>query len=202
MRPAGEARGARVLAVWVSRVFHPFVVPVLVLFLAQHLSGVPPSAALGWTALAVAALILPVLAFVLLRIRAGRYEDVDVSVREDRHLLYGLAGACFLLLIVLLIVFDAPWVVQETLRAALFAFGVAAVLNQTVGKVSLHMLAMGGCAAVLAFASAPLAVVLGLLGLLVGWSRLYLTRHTALEVVLGWGVGLLCFASWLLAGRA
>ncbi len=181
-----------------SKVFHPFVVPVLVLFWAQRLSGVPPSAALGWTALTVAVLILPVLVLVLLRVRAGRYEDVGVSVREDRHLLYVLAGACFLLLIILLIIFDAPGVVRETLQAALFAFGVAAVLNRAIGKVSLHMLAMGGCAAVFAFTSAPLAVVLGLLSLPVGWSRLYLTRHTVLEVVLGWSVGFLCFTCWLL----
>ena len=197
MRPLGEARGIRTLAVWISRVFHPFIISTLVLFLAQVLSGITALEALGWTGLTIAVLILPVLTFVLFRTRTGRYEDVDVSVREDRYLLYGLAGTCFVLLIALLSVFDAPKIVQETLRAALFAFVIAAVLNRFVGKVSLHMLAMGGSAAVMAFVSLPLAVILGLFGFVVGWSRLYLTRHTVAEVTLGWIIGIACFGAWL-----
>lgn len=118
-------------------------------------------------------------------------------MREDRYLLYGLAGICCVLLTILLAVLNAPEMVQETLHAALFAFVVAAVLNRFVGKVSLHMLVMGGSAAVLAFVSVPLAVLLGLLGLLVGWSQLYLTRHVFYELILGWSVGLACLGSWL-----
>ena len=198
MQPLGKTRGITALAVWVSRVLHPFIVSTLVLFLAQVLSSVTTLEAFGWTGLTVAVLILPVLLFVLVRIRTGRYEDVDVSVRKDRYLLYGVAGVCFVLVIILLAVLGAPKVARETLQAALFAFVVAAVLNRFVGKVSLHMLAMGGSAAVLAFVSVPLAVILGLLALPVGWSRLYLTRHTLFEVALGWMVGILGFGLWLL----
>ncbi len=196
MQPLSEARGITTLAVWVSRVFHPFVISTLVLFLTQVLSAVTIPEALGWTVLTVAVLILPILLFVLLRVRSGCYADIDVSVREDRVLLYGLAGACSVLLIILLAVFDAPRIVQATLRAALFAFGVAAVLNRFVGKISLHMLAMGGCMAVLSFVSLPTGITLGLFSLPLGWSRLYLTRHTFMEVLVGWLVGVICFGSW------
>lgn len=201
MQPPVEARVATTLAVWVSRVFHPFIVSTPILFLAQVFSGVTALEAFGWTGLSVAVLILPTLLFVLVGIRTGRYKDIDVSVREDRHLLYGIAGVCFVLVIILLAVLGAPEITRETLQAALCAFVVAAVLNRFVGKVSLHMLVMGGSTAVLAFVLVPLAVGLGLLGLPVGWSRLHLTRHTLFETVLGWAVGFICFAAWLLIAR-
>ena len=197
-----KAQGVTTLAIWLSRVFHPFVSSTLVMFLAQHSSGTGLQAALSWTGLIIAILIFPVLTFVLLRVRLGRYEDIDVSVREDRYALYALAGVCFILLIALLGFLEAPSIVQGTLQAALFAFAIAAILNRFVGKVSLHMLALGGCAAVLSSVSAPVGAIVVFLGLPVGWSRLYLKRHTLFEILLGWLIGLVGFSVWLLIVRS
>ena len=197
----GKAQWVRPLAVWISRLFHPFISSTLALLSAQLFSGVQLQLALAWTGLTIAVLILPVLTFVLFKVKTGRYDDIDVSVREDRYVLYTLAGVCFILLIALLSFLNAPGIVQNTLRAALFAFTIAAVLNRFVGKVSLHMLALGGCAAVFFFVSVPIGVFVALLGLPVAWSRLYLKRHTMLETVLGWSIGFVGFSIWLLIVR-
>lgn len=184
-------------AVWLSLLFHPFVISVLVLFLVQLLSGYPVVVALGWTALSFAIVILPLLTFLLIRVRAGRYQDMDVSIREDRHLLYGFSGISFILLIALLALLQAPLIVQRSLQAALLAVALGAVINRLATKLSLHALAMAGSSSIL-FSVSPLAgLILGVISLLVGWSRIYLRRHTLLEVVLGWLVGILAVATWL-----
>ena len=186
-------------AVWLSRVFHPFVISVGVLFVAQLFQGYTWLSAAAWTALCFLVVIAPVLLFILLRVRSGRYQDADVSIREDRYLLYGLAGGCFILLVALLALLQAPAIVQQTLQAALFAIAVGAILNRFVNKLSLHTLTVAGCAAVLLFVRPSAGIVLGLISLLVGWSRLYLSRHTLAEVIGGWFVGVLCVAIWFLA---
>jgi membrane-associated phospholipid phosphatase len=186
-----------VFAAWISRVFHPFVISPIMLMTIQLLTGHALVESIGWTVFTIIVLILPTLLFVIHHVRRGRYEDIDVSLRQDRYLLYGLAGGCFLLLIALLWLLAAPTLVQVTLQAALVAFIIAALLNRFVGKVSLHMLAIGGCTALLYLISWPLAVVMATMSLLVGWSRLYLTRHTLPEIVLGWLVGGISFLSWI-----
>ena len=185
-------------AVWLSRVFHPFIISVGMLFVAQLFQGYAWFGAAAWTALCFMVVIAPVLLFILLRVRSGRYRDADVSVREDRSLLYGLAGGCFILLVALLASLRAPDIVQRTLQAALFAIAVGALFNRYVNKLSLHTLTVAGCAAVLIFVRPSAGTVLGLASLLVGWSRVYLTRHTLAEVFWGWIVGVLCVSIWFL----
>jgi len=60
------------VAVWVSRLFHPFVVPVPTLVVALRLLGLGWREALAWTALCVAVAILPPTALLVAqRMRRG-----------------------------------------------------------------------------------------------------------------------------------
>ena len=186
------------LATLLSRAFHPFIVSVFVLFLAQLLTNYSAVEAALWTLLSFTIVVLPSLVFILVRVRQGRYKDIDVSVREDRYLLYGLAGLCFILLIVLLALLQAPAIVQRTLQAALLAFAVSALVNRFVNKLSLHSLAMAGCSTVLLFVSPLVSVAFSIITLFVGWARLHLTRHTLAEVLGGWVIGAGCVGTWLL----
>ena len=187
----------RLGAVWLSRIFHPFIISVFVLFLIQILSGYPAMASAGWTVLSFALVILPILIFLLLRVRAGRYEDIDVSIREDRYVFYFFGASCFVLLLVLLFTVQAPPIVQRSLQAALLALMAGAVMNRLVNKLSLHALTMAGSSTILFFVSPIAGIVLGLIGLFVGWSRVHLTRHTSAEVIWGWILGVVIFALWL-----
>ena len=186
-------------AVWLSRVFHPFIVSVIVLFAVQRLAGYSLLVAAAWTALCFAGVIAPVLLFIVLRVRSGRYQDADVSIREDRYTLYIVAGCCFVLLVALLAILQAPAIVQGTLQAALFAIAVGALFNRLINKLSLHVPTVAGCATVLTLVRPSAGLALGFVALLVGWSRLYLSRHTLPEVVWGGLVGVLCVLTWFLA---
>jgi membrane-associated phospholipid phosphatase len=145
--------------------------------------------------------ILPSLIFILVRVKSGRYQDIDVSIRNDRYILYLLGGSCLILMIILLIVFQAPAIAQRTLQAGLLSIIVGSVFNRFVNKLSLHVLTVAGCAVVLFLVSPIAGVALGLVSILVAWSRVYLTRHTIPEVVWGWVVGVICTIVWLLISR-
>jgi membrane-associated phospholipid phosphatase len=188
-------------ATWLSRVFHPFIVSVVTLWLAMILSDYGWTQSTLWTLLSFAIIILPTLIFILIRVKRGRYQDIDVSIRDDRYVLYLLGGSCLVLMIVLLAVFQAPAIAQRTLQAGFLSIHVGSIFNRFVNKLSLHVLTVAGCAIVLFLVSPIAGVALGLISVLVAWSRVYLQRHTLPEVIWGWVVGVLCTILWLLISR-
>jgi membrane-associated phospholipid phosphatase len=188
-------------ATWLSRAFHPFIVSVVTLWLAQLLSGYGWLESTLWTSLTFLIVILPSLIFILVKVRSGCYQDIDVSIRKDRYTLYALGGSCLILTIGLLALLQAPAIAQRTLQAGFLSVLVGSVFNRFVNKLSLHVLTVAGCAVVLYFVSPVAGIMLGLISLLVAWSRVYLTRHTLPEVVWGWMVGVVCTIIWLLVSR-
>lgn len=180
---------ATVTAAWLSRLFHPFVISPLVLFGAQASAGASLFSAATWTALAFALVIVPVLVYVLLGVYRGRYQDVDVSLRLDRHNLYRFAAFCFVLSTILLAAVGAPYLVLLTLASALVAVSIGSLFNRFVAKVSLHILTLAGCVAVLLFVAPFGALALACTGIPLSWARVYLGRHSLAEVFWGWAIG-------------
>jgi len=179
------------LAVWVSRLFHPFVVPVPTLVVALRLLGAGWREALGWTALCVAVAIVPPTALLVAqRIRRGD-GDWYVTVREERRTLYALGGACLVALLVLLRVTGAPAVLVACLVASIVANAIGALLNR-VTKVSVHAGSAAGCATLLGWLAPAAAPVLAAAVALVGWARLRLGHHMPAQVALGAGITAAC----------
>lgn len=190
------------VAVWVSRLFHPFVVPVPTLVVALRLLGVGWREAFGWTALCVGvAIVPPTVLLVAQRIRRGD-GDWYVTVREERRTLYALGGACLVVLLALLYTRDAPRVLIACLVAAIVANAIGAALNR-VTKVSVHAGSAAGCATLLAWLAPATAPLLAAAVALVAWARLRLGHHTPLQVLLGAGITAACIGAALAwAGRA
>jgi membrane-associated phospholipid phosphatase len=180
------------LALWLSRVFHPFVITIPTLALALLLTGSTWHESLLWTSVAVAIVTLPLALWVAVNVRRGRYSDSFVTIREQRRSLYLLAGICFIALTVVLSVTRAPIIALACLYAAVGANTIAAVVNRYVTKVSLHATATAGCAAVLFSLSAPIGAVLWLITLAVGWARVRLAHHTIGQILVGWGIATAC----------
>lgn len=179
------------LAVWVSRVFHPFVVPVPTLLVALRLLGVGWREAFAWTALCIAvAIVPPTVLLVAQRVRRGD-GDWYVTVREERRSLYALGGACLVALLALLWAGGAPRVLVACLVAAIVANAIGAGLNR-VTKVSVHAGSAAGCATLLAWLAPALAPLLAATVALVGWARLRLGHHTLEQVALGAGITAAC----------
>jgi membrane-associated phospholipid phosphatase len=141
--------------------------------------------ALEWAALGASIVVIPLLTIIHRRVRAGVYADSQVSVREQRHLLYIVGAICTAIYCLAVYLLDAPIELKATL-VALFAAGLIAMgINFIGSKISIHT---GGLASL-----ATIVVILfgrgALLGLvlvaLVGWSRVALGRHTITQVVAG-----------------
>lgn len=186
-----------VAAQWLSRVFHPFTISLVVFWLTMYLSRTSALESLWWTVIGFIVVTAPLLGVVIYNVRGGRFTDMDVSMRKHRDGLYALALLSFAVLIALLNLYGAPRIALGCLYAAAFAIAVGALINRTFTKISLHSVAMAGCAAVLFFVSPAAGVILSLIALLVGWSRIHLSCHTSGQVLLGWLVAAACVAMML-----
>ncbi|HRP73165.1 MAG TPA: hypothetical protein PK743_11090 [Luteimonas sp.] len=192
MSPSLDADTRRQLARAVSVLLHPFAVFVALALLAAWRLA-PDS--LPRTALGIGVAVAIVWAFVLQRRRAGHWQTVDASRRQERPLLYLLALA----------VAGGYWwwmggrgsATSTGVLAAVAMLCVAGVANRWI-KLSLHM-------ASLAFAGVALLTLVPVAGIvaiallpLLGWARLRMARHTLPEVLGGAALGLASGAVLLL----
>lgn len=183
--------GSDLIARWLSRVFHPFIVVIPTLFLAAYLATSSLAEALKWTVAAVAIVILPVSIFILVNVGRGQYSDPYVSIREHRHSLYLVGGACLLLLLAFLILADAPRIIVACLYAAVAANAVGALVNR-FSKVSVHAAAMAGCTTVLFSLSVAIGLAMAAITLILGWARVRTEDHSLGQVVMGWAIATAC----------
>ena len=184
VRTGAASRVAR----WVSVALHPFAVfAALAVVAAWRLDPASLWRSAGGIGVAVAI----IWAFVLQRRRAGHWQTVDASRRQERPLLYLLALA----------VAGGYWwwmggggsPASRGVLAAVAMLCIAAAANRWI-KLSLHMASLAFAAMALwALLGPPALAALALLPLL-GWSRLRMGRHTPAEVVAGAALGLLCGA--------
>ena len=176
------------VARWVSVVLHPFAVfGALALVAAWRLDP----ASLGRTAAGIGVAVAIVWVFVLQRRRAGLWQTVDASRRQERAMLY---------LLVLLVAGGYWWWMgggasasSRGVLAAVAMLCVAAIANRWI-KLSLHMASLAFAAVALSALLGPRALVVLLLLPLLGWSRLRMGRHTPAEVLAGTALGLACGA--------
>ena len=179
------------LAKWLSRVFHPFVLSVIALGLSVYLETGSWAQAALWSVICLAAFLLPFAVFVGVMVFAGRYSDLDVSIREQRHGLYIVAGVGLVLLVAIFTLGNAPLIGRTAAYAAVICTVVAAVVNR-FSKISVHAMVAAGVAVVLFYLSALAGVVLAVPAALVGWSRVRLKRHTWFQVITGWSTAAAC----------
>lgn len=175
------------LARLLSNVFHPFLVSLATLILVIYLDGATFLDAVKWTAVGFGIVILPLALYLAANVRHGRYSDWSISIREQRHTIYVLAGICFVILVLVFIWAGAPAVALACLYAALPTVVIAAAINRLMTKISLHAAAVAGCAAALYWVSPPSGMLLALAGIGVSWARMYLKHHTLAQILLGWG---------------
>ncbi len=178
------------LAKMLSNIFHPFLISLVTLVLVIYLDGTALVDAIRWTVAGFGIVILPLAIYLIINVRRGRYSDWSISIREQRYNIYILAGICFIVLVLIFILGDAPGIALACLYAALGTTIVAAIINRLATKVSLHAVAMAGCAAALFWVAPPLGLFLGFASLLVGWARMRLKHHTFVQILLGWGVSI------------
>jgi membrane-associated phospholipid phosphatase len=141
--------------------------------------------------------IVPTGLLLVFGVRSGRWQDADVSVREERKHFYHWAIPISAAGVVVMRLLNAPSYIQ---RGGLVTFGlfiVATLINRRL-KISLHTLFAFYCTLVLyRMGLVPGTIALILAGL-VFWSRLALRRHTVAENFAGVVAGALggLIAGW------
>lgn len=189
------------LAHLLSNGLHPFIVTSLTVPLVILFSGGSPGSAALWFSLFAGLVITPSLLLLLYQVRIRHVESADVAVRRQRTIFYVLGISGLLLLVAALHLLEAPKILWASVYAAIATNVIAASINHYVTKISVHAAAMAGCAVVLVIVS-PVSgmgwLSIGLKGtlfaltVLQGWSRFYLGKHTPGQIMLGWGVAVLC----------
>lgn len=174
------------LARLLSILGHPALLMPLAVVGSAFARGAP-APVLQAAALASAAVAAGVGVYSLRQVRAGRWQHMDASVPRERGQLNR-----FLVLLLAGMAAMLWWSGQPPVVAAGLGIGAGVValahLVRWWLKVSLHA-AFGAFAAGLAWPGLLAMVVLALLAVGVGWSRLVLNRHTRAEVLLGLALG-------------
>lgn len=180
------------LAEILSSIFHPFVVIILTMILATAGQGKDVGQALFWTVLSICVIILPLTYVIYSRVRSGGYSDSSVSIREQRHGLYGLAGFLFIVLIAILVLGKAPRGFLAGTLAGGLALTTAFLINRRYTKISLHSMGISTCTAILLLTAPRLGMLLALFIPVVGWARIRLGHHTLPQVLIGFAVAVTC----------
>lgn len=188
--PAPEPRvtpGTRTydIALALTHILNPTYCLLPILVLVTYAGTQSWSEALKWTGLAAGMVVLPLLGFIHRQVRAGVYVDSQISVREQRHIVYALGAVCTTLYCAAVWTLDGPLELKATL-IALFASGlVGMAVNFFLSKVSIHTGGLAGLITILVVMFGRNALPIILLVPLVAWSRVALGRHTIRQVVAG-----------------
>ena len=177
----------RVIARWLSIVFHPFV---MVGVMVGGAAAARQSAGEAARSVATVALftIVPLAVLMWRQVRRGRWENADASNRAERPILYIVGGIALTALLVYLLV---RRVQSFHIRGVIGTLGMMAACAAATRwiKVSLHMAFATLAAVTLALMRSPAGYVLVIALPALAWSRLTLERHTPLEVALGSVIG-------------
>lgn len=188
---------ARRLAGVVSWIGHPlvFATATVAIVVATQL---PARMAFAILAALLLSVIGPIAVLLILGVRSGRWRDADVSVREERRLLYPVAIplSAFGTLITWWI--GAPGYILRGGIVTLLLLVIAAVTNLWL-KISLHALFAAFFTALLFRLSPIYGSAALLVAALIFWSRLFLMRHTFTETISGLILGVAggIAAAWL-----
>jgi membrane-associated phospholipid phosphatase len=134
--------------------------------------------------------LVPTAVVLLSGVRSGRWSNSDISVRKERQRFFPCAVPFSLAGVIVLRLIDAPNYIVRGALVTLALFVAAWIINFWL-KLSLHALFAFYCATILL----PIGILWGatafLLALLVAWARLFLHRHTPVELVAGIVLGLI-----------
>jgi membrane-associated phospholipid phosphatase len=133
--------------------------------------------------------ILPLVIYLLYKIRKGVYKDFDVSDQSKRPQLYVFALAVLSLFVFYLYFTDSSWLIRTGIIPVFLLVLGTYLINKRI-KVSLHTSFSFLLAVMMIKVDTTPAFSMFLFATLIGYSRLYLKRHSIPEVALGAALGM------------
>src|SRR5437762_9372522 len=173
----------------ISWIGHPlvFVLASVAVVVGTQLgprTGLPILLALLFSTLVPTAILL------LSGVRSGRWSDADVSVRKERQRFFPWAVPFSLAGVIAMWWLQAPSYIIRGGMVTLALFLVSWMVNLGL-KLSLHALFAFYCAIILFRIGLIWGAIALVLAVLVAWSRLFLRRHTRIELITGIALGLM-----------
>jgi hypothetical protein len=176
----------RHLAIWLSRILHPLLISPIVLFVVVHQEGGQLGTAAAWVGLALLIIVVPAAAWTGQQIRRGTVSSWSIPLRQDRHRLYALGLGSLAVYLLLLYLMGGPQIAFASIYAAALAAFLSALVNRYLTKISLHALALTGCAAILLITGLQLPALFAFITLpFLFWSRWFLREHSLVQLGLG-----------------
>lgn len=171
------------IAVTISVLFSPFLLPIASILLIVRSSVVTMQQGLLWMVIVILfASVLPML-YIFILFRLGRLSDFRLTVREQRAkpLMFSLVSA--LVGIGILYLLNVP---QEIvwLCIACVINGLVLTLITQVWKISFHSGVAAGCMTGLATLISSQFVYLFILLPFIAWARVHRKRHTFLQTII------------------
>ena len=171
------------LAVTISVLFNPFLLPLASILLIVHTSVATTQQGLLWMVIVILfASVLPML-FILLLFRLGQLSDFRLTVREQRAkpLIFSLVSA--LVGIGILYLLKVPREIIWLCIACVIN-GLVLTLITQVWKISFHSGVAAGCMTGLATLISSQFVYLFILLPFIAWARVHRKRHTYLQTII------------------
>lgn len=186
------------LARFASIAGHPFLfIPGAIVFSGlTRPDAAPPGSVAAITGIVLVGM-LAIGAYVAHGLRAGRWPDVDVSVREHRGGLYRVSLAATALATLAFRLTGPPIGVRGSLIAFVLVL-FSSLVNLRL-KISLHVAFAAYAVGIASGRRLDVLVFASLFALSIAWSRLVLRKHTLPEVVAGAIAGAIAGAAFVLA---
>lgn len=175
------------MAQLISFIFNPLLVLIfLPLFLVYKTTN-NFNLALFWTGYSLL-FILAIAAFIFIGVRKKIFSNWDVSVRNQRSLLFSVFLVLGVIYLLGLFIMHAPYVLFVIILSLLSGVIMVSIINTKI-KVSLHVATISALFLGLVLGYGGYFTLLLLIIPLVGWSRIKIDRHTLAEVISGWITG-------------
>lgn len=144
---------------------------------------------LKWLSLVVLLTIGPPLSYVIYLVKIGYLKDIYMPDHNKRLKPIAVIFVWLIISIFILAFINAPTVMTILIVAVLLEVSLLGVVT-VMWKISFHAATVSSAATATLLLSSQLAWIMVPLVPLVGWTRVYLKRHTTLQVIGGWFVGI------------
>lgn len=123
----------------------------------------------------------------------GRQIELDIPQRTDRNVPLLLVIMSYLVGAIILYTINAP-IITTILMFCYFSNTLIVFFINLYWKISIHSMGVAGPVTALIYVFGPIGSIFSMIIPLVMWSRLYLKRHTLLQVISGALLGLISTA--------
>lgn len=173
----------------VSFVFHPVLFSLFIPFLIVHKKTGDILYSLKWTFFSAGFLLIAVAIFYFVRPKEF-LKDFDITQREQRHIFYSITLLAAVLYFIASLIFKGILFPLSIISLGLILGLVSFDIVNYYIKASIHMAVVSAYVVSIAliYGLVPFFAFVWLL-VVVGWARLYLSRHSEAEVLAGMLLG-------------